>query len=143
MHLLALIIWLGLCALHDLTQRKISNALTFGGLVAALLCLALTGKSFIGASPLAAVGAFALALGVTLPGYALKRLGAGDVKMLAGLGLATDIKLLLYSWAIACVSQAALYVLGRYLPRFVLAQRTPFAPFVLLGFCLSALLLTN
>jgi len=31
-----------------------------------------------------------LALGFTLPGYAMKRMGGGDVKLMAALGLATD-----------------------------------------------------
>ena len=39
----------------------------------------------------------ALALVLTVPGYALGRFGAGDVKLLAALGLASNIEYLLGS----------------------------------------------
>ncbi len=48
------------------------------------------GQTLTGASPAAAAGAVALALLFTVPGYATARMGAGDVKCLLALALATD-----------------------------------------------------
>lgn len=129
--------------MQDLAQRRISNWLTFGGLGAALLYLVMTGKSVIGASVLAAVLAFALALIITVPGYVLKKLGAGDVKMMAALGLASDVKTLFYSFASACVLQVLWYVVTRGLPWLSPSSKMAFAPFLFTGFCLSSLLLMH
>jgi prepilin peptidase CpaA len=70
-------------ALTDLRWRKIPNWLTVGALVLGLLVHAL--RDGLAGVPLALLGA-ALGLCVLLPFYVLRAVGAGDVKLLAGLG---------------------------------------------------------
>lgn len=84
-----LFIWLALCAAQDIHQRHIANSLTLGGAALALAYLLWTGHTWLGATAAQGAWAFLLALVLTLPGYALSRMGAGDVKLLAALGLAT------------------------------------------------------
>lgn len=90
MQSLVLFSWLVVCAAQDIRQRHISNGLTLGGALLALVYLLWTGQTWIGAT--AAQGGWALlvAVALTLPGYALGRMGAGDVKLMAALGLASD-----------------------------------------------------
>ena len=85
-----LIIWLTLCAAQDARHRQISNVLTLGAGGLALGYLLWTGRTWIGAEAAQGGWAFLLALALTLPGYALKRMGAGDVKLMTALALATD-----------------------------------------------------
>ncbi|HYM80484.1 MAG TPA: A24 family peptidase [Candidatus Limnocylindria bacterium] len=67
----------------DVKTRKIPNALTFPALLAGLAThLALGGGSGL----LAAVLGMAVAGGLLLPGWLLKWMGAGDVKLMAAIG---------------------------------------------------------
>ena len=56
----------------------------------ALVWLLWSGTTWLGAPAEQGGWAALLALAFTLPGYALRRLGGGDVKLLTALGLATD-----------------------------------------------------
>ena len=85
--LLAAAVW------HDVRARRIPNAVVFPGMLAALLLHALlpAGAGLFGAQPgglgiLAALGGLALGLAFLLPMYALRLMGAGDVKLLAMVG---------------------------------------------------------
>lgn len=85
--LLALAVW------HDVRARRIPNLLVFpGAMVGVLLngCLApgagLFSAPFGGLGWLAALGGLAVGLGLLLPMYLLRAMGAGDVKLLAMLG---------------------------------------------------------
>lgn len=151
MSAIPLLVWIALCALQDLRQRRISNWLSLGGVAIALLYLALRGESLLGAPPAAALGAAALALVLTLPGWWLGKLGAGDVKLLLGIALCSQGDFLLHSLLGACLAYLAWALLSRPLwpqlaeptRRFLAqlsperARRYPFAPFLLIG-CLTA-----
>lgn len=97
MHSLILLALLALCAAQDLRHKRIANALTLGGGACALLYLLLSGQSWLGAAPTAALTAVILALLLSLPGYFLGKLGAGDVKLLILIALASDERYLLLS----------------------------------------------
>lgn len=150
---LVLLIWLALCALQDIYQRRIANLLTFGAAALALLYLFSTGTTWLGASAEDGGCALLLALLFTLPGYATARLGAGDVKLFAALALATDSRYLLGTFIGAGIA-SALWVLfaprlyklvsQRHRRRLQLlapqpSEKLPFAPFVLIGFICSLL----
>jgi len=85
--LLAAAVW------HDARARRIPNAIVFPGALAALLLHALlpAGSGLFGA-PMgslglaSACGGLALGLAVLMPMYALRLMGAGDVKLLAMVG---------------------------------------------------------
>ena len=142
-----LIAVLTICAAFDLRQLRIPNALTLGGFCSAGLYLLISGHSLLGASPSAALLSLVLALLLSLPAYGLGYLGAGDVKLLAMLGLASDSTFLLHSligaglsyvlWAL--ISQQFWPLLAAqwqsYLRHLAPARlrRYPYAPFVLIG----------
>lgn len=85
--LLALAVW------NDLRTRRIPNALVFGGAVLGLLFNSalppgdgLFIQVFGGIGFLSALGGLALGLCLLLPMYAMRALGAGDVKLMAMIG---------------------------------------------------------
>ncbi|NNA92559.1 prepilin peptidase [Pseudomonas gessardii] len=148
---LVVLVWLGVCAVQDIRQRQIANRLTLGAVLLALLYLLWSSTTWLGASRAEGGGAVFLALLLTLPGYALGRLGAADVKLLAALALASDSTYLLWSLVGAGVANMAWLVYGpRLLPlasqgvRARLgylvvdpSRKLPFAPFLLVGFTLA------
>ena len=90
MQSIVLLMWLALCTEQDIRERQLSNALTLGVAACALVWLFATGRSWIGAEPSDAGWALAIVMLLTLPGYMLGRFGAGDVKLMGALALATS-----------------------------------------------------
>ena len=151
MHCFVVLIWLTLCAAQDARQRHIANVLTLGvgGLAAGYLLV--TGHTWLGAEAVQGGWAFLLALLLTLPGYWLKRFGAGDVKLMTALALATDGIHLLGAF-IGAALVSALWIVTvpklwlhmsqrlrehlRYLAP-EMSKKLPFAPFVLMGTILT------
>lgn len=153
MALLILFIWMAFCANQDASGRKVSNGLSLGGVAFALSYLLLTGHSWLGYPAGQALWALGLTLVLTLPGYAMGKLGAGDVKLLMALALATDELHLLGTFVGAGVTSLGWLMMRQKLwPH--LSQRLrrrysnmgpetsnkqPFVPFLLAGFMLTAL----
>ncbi|PQZ92429.1 MULTISPECIES: prepilin peptidase [Pseudomonas] len=141
-HGAVIVIWLGLCAIQDMRQRQIANSLTLGLALLALIYLLWTGATWLGAPASQGGWAFALALLLTLPGYAVGRFGAGDVKLLGALGLATTVDYLLWSLIGAAAAQIGWLLISQWLRRGSdvsvdkPSKKQPFAPFVLTGFVL-------
>lgn len=143
-----MMLWLGLCAVQDVRQRLLANRLTLGAALLALIYLLWTGSTWLGASVGQGVWAFILALLLTLPGYALGRLGAGDVKLLAAFALASSADYLLGSFVGAAIanllwllvapklwplmSQGLKNHMGYLAPDP--SKKLPFAPFLCVGF---------
>nr|WP_282444153.1 prepilin peptidase [Pseudomonas fluorescens] len=133
-------LWLGLCALQDMRERQIANTLTLGVGLLALIYLLWTGSTWLGAPRSDGGLALVLALALTLPGYALGRFGAGDVKLLAALGLASNTEYLLGSLigaGIAMVAWALVHqgLSSSHVERDAqVSTKQPFAPFVLTGY---------
>lgn len=71
-----LLTWLALCAAQDTREKHIANGLTLGGGLLALVYLLWTDTTWLGAEAAQGGWAFLLALAFTLPGYAMRRLGA-------------------------------------------------------------------
>jgi len=151
MHSVVLLLWLTLCAAQDARQRHIGNSLTLGVGGLALVYLLSTGHTWLGADMTQAGWALLLALALSLPGYILKRFGAGDVKLMTALALATDGTVLLGAFIGAALSSVLWIVLVpklwlhmhqglrehlRYLGPS-LSKKLPFAPFVLIGTILT------
>lgn len=142
-----LFIWLVLCAAQDARQRRISNAMTFGAAALALAYLLWTGSTWLGADAGQGGWACLIALALTLPGYFMGRMGAGDVKLMTALGLATDGVFILGVFIGAGVASLIWVLLAprvwlhmsqglrdrlRYLAP-EMSKKLPFAPFVLIG----------
>lgn len=142
MHGVLVMLWLGLCALQDMRQRQIANGLTLGVGLLALLYLLWVGATWLGAPATEGGWAFALALLLTLPGYVLGRFGAGDVKLVAALALATTLEALLWSLIGAAVAQGGWLLIRQWLSTRRdsavdnASTKQPFAPFFLTGFTL-------
>lgn len=147
MHSLILLALLALCALYDIRTRRIPNALTLGAAAAALAYLVITGYSWLGAPASAALLALCVALLLSLPGYLLGQLGAGDVKLLALIALAGNAHQLLLTLIGAGLAYLTWAIVVRHLwpalspdwrqrlhhlaPEHV--RRYPYAPFIFLG----------
>jgi prepilin peptidase CpaA len=81
-----LLLLLGVAAWQDLRSFRIPNWLTFGG---AVLGLALSLLLPSGQGLAASLAGWTLGLAILLPFYALRAMGAGDVKLLAMAGAFT------------------------------------------------------
>lgn len=110
--------WALLVAWFDLRDRRVPNALSLGGLAAAIVWLVLTGATLTGDTPKAAFLAFGLALLLTGPGYALKMLGAGDVKLLAAFAVMSGLSHLLVTVAVAGLTAGMFAFAYQFLTRF-------------------------
>ncbi|QKL03702.1 prepilin peptidase [Pseudomonas sp. NY5710] len=135
MHSFALLVWLALCAGQDARERQIANVLTLGAATLALAWLLATGCSWLGAQGSDAALALFIVLLLTLPGYALGQFGAGDVKLLGALALASSVAHVLVTFIAAGVVLVAWQLVrrGARQPR----QKRPFAPCLLAGFAVS------
>ncbi|HSW12404.1 MAG TPA: prepilin peptidase [Solimonas sp.] len=72
---------------YDLWRQRIPNVVLLLCLVPAVLALVVNGSGLLQVAAGSSVGGLALALGVLLPGYSTGKMGAGDVKFAACLGL--------------------------------------------------------
>ena len=149
--LAVVLLWFVACSIQDLLQRHISNFLTLGGAALALLYLLWTGHTWLGASAAEGGWALLIALVLTLPGYALNKLGAGDVKLLMALALATDRPTILGTLIGAGVCTGIWWLFAsKILPsvnqrlkiysfgmKVSTSKKLPFAPFLLGGFTLT------
>lgn len=79
-------------AYFDVRYYRIPNALSLGAWGLGLSVLLIKHSSLIGAPISSALMAAGFAALVTLPAYLLKKLGAGDVKMLVAIGLLTSFE---------------------------------------------------
>lgn len=146
---------MAVCAEQDARRRLIANTLTLGTAALALIYLGWQGQTWLGAPANEGAMALILALLLTLPGYLLGRMGAGDVKLVAALALLTDRPHVLGSFigaAFAALLWRALRqkiwpLIGQGLAaRYSLlndpaSKKDPFAPFLFVGFLLTALLI--
>lgn len=82
----ALLVWSLAIAVMDWRKRRVPNLLLLALFLPALAVLALTGVGLQGAAWQASLLGLVAGLVMTLPGYALSKLGAGDVKLAAVTG---------------------------------------------------------
>jgi prepilin peptidase CpaA len=151
MNLLLLLLWFAVCSDQDARHRRVSNLLTFSAVLIALGYLLISGTTWLGAPASQGGWALLLTLAMTLPGYALGRLGAGDVKLLTALALATD-NLHILGTFIGAGAVISLWLLTRQkiwphvaqgvAQRYVqlapgASNKQPFVPFLLAGFVLT------
>lgn len=153
MNLLFLLVWFAVCADQDARARRVSNVLTFGAGLTAVFYLVMNGESWLGAPSPQPWWALLLTLLLTLPGYALGRLGAGDVKLLSALALASDTALVLGTFIGAGVTSVAWLLVRQRTWRHVgqrvrtrypqlspeTSTKQPFVPFLFLG-CIATLI---
>ncbi len=105
---IALLILVGTAALCDLYNRKIPNRLLLIGLVVGL-ALSTLSNGVVGLQ--VSVAGFGLGFSLLLPGYLLRFTGAGDLKLLATLGVYTGPGMLLQIFVTSILCGASLVCL--------------------------------
>ncbi|HDR9762878.1 TPA: prepilin peptidase [Burkholderia cepacia] len=101
--------WAAFVASSDIRFRRIRNALVVAGLVGALVAAAL-GRNPFGISLTQSLVGAAVGLLCFIPLFALRAMGAADVKVFAVLGAWCGAPALLWLWIVASLA-AALHVL--------------------------------
>ena len=138
-NVLGILVWLLACAISDWKTRRVPNVWVYGfGLVAALV-LVLTRHALGGAGWQQGLLGFGMATLLTLPGFVLGRLGGGDVKLLMGLGLATDARTVAVTFVVATLALLVGAVWHRLKvgARDGLSREWPFVPCLLAGYVVT------
>lgn len=126
----------------DVFRRRIPNALTFAAALAAAASLAFRGASPLGADSASVLAGGGAALLFTLPGYLMRKLGAGDVKLLLAVALLGGLAATLISFVVGALITGAVAVAWILLGyRFGLSAPTgkqlPFGAALALGFVVA------
>lgn len=108
---LALSAWALVIGAWDLSRRRIPNTLSLGAWPVAVLPLVLAGQTWLGTPWQPALWTTAAACAVSLPAYALGKLGAGDVKLMVAMALLTSPMVFAVSYAVAGLLAVALLAL--------------------------------
>lgn len=115
-----LAVWFLACAFFDFTQRRLPNVLTLGIYIPAFAVLLVSQQTAVFQMPvMAAVYGWLLALVLTLPAYVFRWLGAGDVKMLTGLGMLTGWQFMLTNFVLAGFLSGLVVLLWLFSQRLV------------------------
>ncbi|MDD5247403.1 MAG: prepilin peptidase [Rhodocyclaceae bacterium] len=99
--------WAFVVGYEDLSHRRIPNVLTFGAAFIAIAYFVVAGTSPLGASSISVLSGLGLALVLTVPGYFLHQLGAGDVKLLLAIALLGGAMIAMVSFVVAAVTMGA------------------------------------
>jgi len=111
---ISLLCVLVVAVLHDLRERRIPNFLVVGGIVIALLVSAIDkGLGGIGSS----LTGMLLGMALFLPFFALRLIGAGDVKLFGVVGGFVGVNALLMVWFYTLLAGGVLGVVSILLAR--------------------------
>lgn len=105
-------VWALVVAVSDWRQRRIPNTLLVAAAAGAVLGLFLHGRSLLGASGSSVALGVALGFLLTVPGYLMRALGAGDVKLLFVIALLGGAWVALGSLAIGALLCAVFGLMG-------------------------------
>lgn len=105
---LILVAWATAAAGIDARYRRLPNWLTLGGLMVGGLYALLTGAALLGGDPTSALLAAAIGFLVLFPAYLAGWMGAGDVKLLAAMGMLGGSGILLPTLLTGCIITGAL-----------------------------------
>ncbi len=131
---LSLSLWVAVISWYDWKQRRVPNLALVLVLTPAVLALILQPHGLLDASRWSSLGGMVLGFALTLPGYVLRRFGAGDVKFAAVLGLllgaTRGFEMVLWASILMGLAAAGLYYLSAA-PR---SHRFPAAPMLATAF---------
>ncbi len=111
MKLVLLAAWALLIGWSDLRHRRIPNLLSLSAWLVGAAILIWSGRSFLGAPWSSACWAALFGAAVTLPAYALGKLGAGDVKFLVAVGLLTSLQVTMATFVVSSLLAGILAIL--------------------------------
>jgi Flp pilus assembly protein protease CpaA len=128
--------------LADLYARRIPNILTLGMCLIAICWLLVTNHSMLSATMQSAALGAAISLLLTLPAYAARLLGAGDVKLLLAIALVSSGYFTLLAFVIAAllavVFGSAYLILARLRSKpFTRSRWLPFGAALSVGLLLA------
>ncbi len=126
--IIVIVLWVMVIGVLDFKKRTIPNFLSLGGVLAAILILGLTGETANNESIASSLLGLVFALIFTVPGYAFRVLGAGDVKLLSAIGALLGFDVMLISFAITTSAIAFVWILCRHAQHFI--HILPFKDFV-------------
>jgi Flp pilus assembly protein protease CpaA len=135
------IVWCLSVGLTDLYIRRIPNSLLIAAYLAALFSLLITGQALLGAHWQSVAIGTGVSLLLTLPAYAARLLGAGDVKLILAMAFIGGWQLMLSAFVIASILAIIFVIAHVIFTRFTTRQSKPnrWIPF---GAALSAGLLS-
>lgn len=113
---LLIVLWACSIAYFDARYRRIPNVLSLGAWVLGATVLLVQHSSLTGAKASSALIAAGLGLLLTLPAYLIKKLGAGDVKLLVGIGLLTSFPITMMCFFVAAMCGGLLALVWLNLP---------------------------
>lgn len=122
---ISVVAWCLSIGLTDLYARRISNVLTLGACLIAVLSLLVTGHALLGSADWQSViiGA-AVSLLLTLPAYAVRLLGAGDVKLILAIALMGGWYITLFAFVAGSILAILFGIVHVLFVRFSSQQRT-------------------
>jgi Flp pilus assembly protein protease CpaA len=125
----------------DLRFRRIPNSLMVGAYLVAGLSLLITGHALMGPHWQSVILGVGVSLALTLPAYAARLLGAGDVKLILAIALIGGWYLTLFAFVIASILAITFVIANIIFTQFGTHQVPPkrWIPF---GAALSAGLLS-
>jgi prepilin peptidase CpaA len=106
-----LAVWVCSIAYFDARYRRIPNVLSLGAWLVAACVLLTKQTSLTGASASSALLAAGAGFAATWPAYAVRKLGAGDVKLMVAIGLLTSLSVALHTFVIAALLGGGLALL--------------------------------
>ena len=109
----------------DLAARRIPNLYTLGASAFALVFLAVTGEAVLGGDWVAVLLGVGFALALTLPGYVVHWLGAGDVKLLFAIALLGGWHAVLVSFCVGALLTALALLVIMASARYAGYQNSP------------------
>ncbi len=113
-----ILIWLALVMVIDIRTRRIPNILSLGAITVGVTVLLVSGQTLTHEPAASAILGLLIALILTLPAYILKMLGAGDVKLLAGIALLCGLQMMLQTYVFASAVTLVMVLLQIKLPVF-------------------------
>lgn len=142
-----LILWALILAYEDISIRRIPNILSLGGCAVGLGWLMFTGRAVLGQEPLLIFLGFALALLLTLPAYVIRKLGAGDVKLLSAISLMGGVwivaEVFFFAAMLAGIVATAYLYLDRYKDKLSERKPIPFGAAMSIGLIVTLMLPDN
>ncbi|MCB5189652.1 A24 family peptidase [Methylobacillus arboreus] len=116
-------LWALYVVFFDLTHRKIPNFFSFGAIGLGLAYMSITGQVYYYGQPISsAFWGLAVAFLLTIPGYATKTLGGGDVKLLAAIAVLCGVKVVVASFVLASIGVLAGLVIWWHLTPQLMAS---------------------
>src|SRR6185437_7746907 len=89
-------------------HRRIPNLLSLGAWVVGIGLLIFRQNSLLGAAPSSALYGAGFGLLVTYPAYLMRKLGAGDVKLMVAMGLLTSLPVTIKAFVVAAFAGAVI-----------------------------------